>query len=163
MELLKKPFNAHLHLEDRFYERSFMKEKENMAKNFVLILLFFNLCVFCGCAHISEAGKKIWGTSIEHLERARATGKSFEVGDSLDNCFADGVRVLTDSGATVYLKDKNKSYFAAMNFKGYVDTTEVGVFFTQVSPGLIKVEVASMIPRLADEAAELLKKSLKIK
>ncbi|MFH0877722.1 MAG: hypothetical protein V1863_05825 [Candidatus Omnitrophota bacterium] len=69
--------------------------------------------------------------------------------------------ILTKAGATVYLKNKDKEYLAAMNFKGYVDTTQVGVFFVSVTPDQTRLEVASMVPRLTREVGQLIFKQLK--
>lgn len=115
----------------------------------------------CGCATATEAGKKIWGSSIEHLERQRPQGVGETFALSLPAALEKTEAILTNAGATVYLKSKNKATLAAMNFQGYVDTTQVGVFFTSLAPGQTQVEVASMIPRLTKEVGELIFKGLK--
>ncbi len=102
-----------------------------------------------------EAGKKIWGTSIEHLEKARPQGKSETFSLSMDDSFARTQEVLKYAGAEVYLSMKDKGYLTAMNFKGSVDTTQVGIFFTDAGEGRTKVEIASMSPRLVREVAEM--------
>jgi hypothetical protein len=126
----------------------------NERKN---VLLFFVLglagLLFSGCAHVSETAKKVWGSSITHLEAARDSGYKEVFACSPETCFKIAEEALLKRGALVYLKDKDKRYLAAMNFKGYVDTTEAGVFFTKLSDGKTLVEVASMSPRLAQEAA----------
>jgi len=109
--------------------------------------------LFSGCAHLSETAKKVWGSSISHLEAARASGHKEEFTCSQEGCFKIAEEALVKRGALVYLKDKNKRYLAAMNFKGYVDTTEAGVFFTKLVDGKTLVEVASMSPKLAQEVA----------
>lgn len=125
-------------------------ERKNVGMFFVLGLAGLLLS---GCAHVSETARKVWGSSITHLEAARASGQKDVFTCSPEACFKIAEEALLKRGALVYLKDKDKKYLAAMDFKGYVDTTEVGVFFTKQSDGKTLVEVASMSPKLAQEAA----------
>ncbi|MFH0877723.1 MAG: hypothetical protein V1863_05830 [Candidatus Omnitrophota bacterium] len=37
----------------------------------VFIFCLVGAACLCGCATVTETGKKIWGSSIEHLERQR--------------------------------------------------------------------------------------------
>lgn len=120
-----------------------------------IIYLFFAFLLCSGCASLNETGKKIWGSSIAHLEKARSTAKSSTFALPLDQCFLKAEKILEGRGALVYLKDRDKKYLAAMNFKGYVDTTEVGIFFTKIKDSLTQVEVTSLSPRLADEVANI--------
>ncbi len=108
-----------------------------------------------------EKGKKIWGSSVLHLENARKDGKASDIAHSLDECFTRTEKIFKDLGATVYPKDKDKKYMAAMNFKGHVNTTQVGIFFTKKGENLTHVEVASMSPALVDEVSLLLFEELK--
>lgn len=132
-----------------------------MKKN--IFLSFVPIVVFCaGCAHVQEAGKKVWGSSIAHLEAARPDGKTEIVPVPLDVCFEKTQALIEDVfEARVPLKDKDKKHMAAMNFKGAVDTTQVGIFFTAVESGSTKVEVASMNPGLAAKVAEAIFAGLK--
>jgi hypothetical protein len=126
-------------------------------------LVAFGLFFVSGCASLKETSKQIWGSSITHLEHARAEGKSQEAALSLDESFKKTEKILEGMGATVYLKDKDKKYLAAMNFKGHVDTTEVGIFFTKIEDRLTRVEVASMSPELVKQVADVLFDGLKEK
>jgi len=124
--------------------------------NFQICFFVIFVCLFAGgCASMQEAGKKIWGTSIEHLEKVRPQGKSETFALSMDDCFARAEEVLKYAGAEVYLSMKDKGYLTAMNFKGSVNTTQVGIFFTDTGDGRTKVEIASMSPRLVREVAEM--------
>jgi len=109
-----------------------------------------------GCGHLKEAGRRIWGSSIGHLERARADGKALDVALGRDAAFERVEAVLKESGAQVYLKDRDKAYLAAMGFTGHVDTTQVGVFFEPGPQDTTRIEVASLSPSLVDQVAELL-------
>ena len=131
---------------------------KNLTKFF---LIFVSVCLFSGCAHVTEVGKKVWGSSIAHLEKARTDGKTLQFALSLDRCFEQTEKILTDAGALIYLKDREKKYLAAMNFKGYVDTTEVGVFFTPLEDGMTEIQVASLSPQLAEDVTNLIFSGLK--
>lgn len=121
-----------------------------MKRLFFIFLVFFSVA---GCAHVEEAAKQIWGSSISHLERERPNGVSDTFTMSLDACFREVERIIVYYRGSVYLKDEKKRYLAAMGFKGFVDTTEVGIFFTSLDSGHTKVEVASMSPRLMRRVA----------
>jgi hypothetical protein len=128
-------------------------------KGFVFFVLSF--CVFSGCVSLEEAAKKFWGSSIAHLERQRADALSLEVEMPLETCFEETEKIIGYFGSTVYLKDPDKRHLAAMNFKGSVDTTQVGVFFTKINEETTRVEVASMSPRLTKKVAKLVFSGLK--
>ena len=122
------------------------------------------MCFFVfGCASLKETGKQIWGSSISHLECSRSQGKSQEIPLSFGESFQKTEKILKGMGATVYLKDKDEKYMAAMNFQGHVDTTEVGIFFTKIEERLTRVEVASMSPELVQQVADILFAGLKEK
>ena len=126
-------------------------------------IIFASFLFLSGCAHLEEAGKEIWGTSMAHLESARASGESTQVSLPLDKCFKKTETLLVASKAVVYLKDKDKKYLAAMNFQGHVDTTQVGIFFTKSGDDLTKVEVSSLSPQLVRQVSEFLFPKLKEK
>lgn len=119
-----------------------------------LFLGCFIFCLFAGCAHIEETAKVIWGSSITHLEKERPNGKSQVFALSLEKCFEETDKIIVYHGGFVYLKDQKERYMAAMNFKGFVDTTEVGVFFTALDNNQTQVDVASMSPKLVRRVAE---------
>ena len=140
------------------------KHDNNACKNCrMFFVLGLSGLLLLGCAHVSETAKKVWGSSITHLEAARATGQKGEFACSPEACFKIAEGALVKKGALVYLKDKDKRYLAAMNFKGYVDTTEAGVFFTKLNDGKTQVETASMSPKLAREAGEYIFSAMKQK
>ncbi|HAJ57828.1 MAG TPA: hypothetical protein DCL35_08750 [Candidatus Omnitrophica bacterium] len=133
--------------------------KEFMVFAFVFLLsgaLFLN-----GCASLKERGKQVWGSSIEHLEKERSQGRAQDFALGIDECFLKVEELIADTDAQVYLKDRDKRYMAVMNFKGYVDTTQVGIFFTGSGPARTKIEVASMSPRLVDDVSEMIFEGLK--
>jgi hypothetical protein len=131
-------------------------------KNKPRYIVFLGILFFsAGCAHIQEGCKEIWGSSIKHLESARSSGASAEIALPLESAFKNTEVILISEKADVYLKDKDMNYMAAMNFKGHVNTTQVGIFFTSLSANTTKVEVASMSPQLVDQVAGFLFPGLK--
>ncbi len=118
-----------------------------------LLFLFLAFYFMTGCTHVKEAVKQIWGSSISHLEKERPNGMSESFAMPLDACFQGVERIIIFYGGDVYLKDEKKRYLAAMGFKGSVDTTQVGIFFTTLDDNHTKVEVVSMSPRLMKRVA----------
>ncbi len=113
-----------------------------------------------GCVHLKEGGRRVWGSSIAHLEKARVDGEVLEVTLGRDAAFEKVEEILSDSGAQVYLKDRDKAYLAAMGFTGHVDTTQVGVFFEPGTQHATRIEVASLSPSLVDRVVGLLVEKL---
>lgn len=132
--------------------------KKIYVNSICLIIGFF---FFHGCASLKETGKKVWGSSIEHLEKERSRGQAQNFALSLDKCFVEAEKLITATGAQVYLKDEQKGFLAAMNFKGHVDTTQAGIFFTRLEDAKTKVEIASMSPKLVDDVSEIIFTGLK--
>ncbi|MDD5019114.1 MAG: hypothetical protein PHH75_05560 [Candidatus Omnitrophica bacterium] len=122
----------------------------------LIIVFFLSVSVLTGCAHLKEGAKTVWGTSISHLEKARAKAKIVVVKTGRPEAFEWSMNLLRAQGANVYMTGPDKEYLAAMNFAGYVNTTQVGLFFTPVDPATTKIEVASLSPWLAQDVAVLL-------
>jgi hypothetical protein len=112
---------------------------------------------FLGCAHLEEAGRKVWGSSIMHLESVRASAVVLEVARPLPDVFKDVVAAFEADDVVVYIKDLEHRHVVALGFPGHVDTTEVGVFFSDGAQGGTRCEIASMSPGLRDEVARHLK------
>jgi len=105
---------------------------------------------------MKETGKKLWGSSIEFLQNARDKGKSQIFSFSYDACFAGVEQILLDAEASVYLDNKPEGYIVAMNFKGHVDTTQAGIFFTDLGDGRTKIDVSSLSPQLVLQVSEMI-------
>lgn len=129
-----------------------MKTKKTIRVSSALAMIF---CFLAGCASLHETGRKVWGSSIAHLEKARKDAAKNEFSLSLDECFNRVENAVRDAGAMVYLIDRERKYLVAMNFKNYVDTTEVGIFFTKVDERRTMIEVSSMSPGLKEEVADV--------
>lgn len=129
----------------------FVKTSSRRIIPFLLILLL------SGCSHLQETAKAVWGSSMTHLERAKADGRTVVIHEERGRAFQDIIKLLEDKKVNVYLKDKNENYLAAMGFEGHVDTTQVGLFFTPQPQGKdTKIEIASLSPSLVRDVEVLL-------
>ncbi len=52
--------------------------------------------------------------------------------------------VADDKFFDVFLKDPRQKHIVVIGIKGNVDTTEVGIFFDEVGPSTIKIEISSL-------------------
>lgn len=141
-----------------------LKHIELELNEFLVLLMALALpfsLMLNGCASLKETGKKVWGSSMEHLEAKRAEGLSETFALTLDEAFSRAELAITKSGAEVYLKDEARGYMAAQKFFGHVDTTQAGIFFTQLSDGTTKVEVSSLSPYLVEDVAAMVFDALK--
>lgn len=121
-------------------------------------ILLCLLLLTTACSPI-EMGRRVAGTSIQALEeeeKGRFSGITLaEVDESYDAVYA----VLEDQGFYIYLDSPGKGYLTAMWFDQVfpqcIDTTEVGFFFKEESPGQTKIDVVSLNSDLARFVAEL--------
>lgn len=127
----------------------------------LFICYVVSISLLCGCAHLKESAKRFWGSSVADLEEARKDAKSEEFEAPLSVCFDKVLDIFKDIDAEAYIINKKKNFIAAINFKGAVDTTRVGVFFTSLENGRTKIEVSSLSPMLASSVAQLLFTSIK--
>ncbi len=138
-----------------------MNNFRRILKNSAYLIIFPALLFFCGCASLNETCKKIWGSSIEHLEEVRAQGKAQIFDLSINDSFERVEKILRYNDVDIYLNRMDKGYMAAMNFKGHVDTTQAGIFFTKIDESKTKIEIASMSPSLVLEVSEMIFDGLK--
>lgn len=131
-------------------------EKFYMKINYKILLCL--ALVASACSPI-EMGRRIAGTSIQALEeeeKGRFSGIALAgVEESYDGVYA----VLEDQGFYIYLDSPGKGYLTAMWFDRVfpqcIDTTEVGFFFKEESPGQTRIDVVSLNSDLARFVAEL--------
>jgi len=122
-------------------------------------ILLCLLLLTTACSPI-EMGRRVIGTSIQGLEeeeKGRFSGIALaEVDETYDAVFA----VLEDQGLYIYLDSRGSGYLTAMWFDRLfphcIDTTEVGFFFKEESPGRTRIDVVSLNSDLARFAAELI-------
>ena len=136
----------------------------------VMLVLLFGVFSFSGCAYIMDIPKNIWGSSTRALEDARVDALQKEFKCEFDECF-DAVLSLTkayvppkasekeDTTSTfnsfeLFIKNRAKKHIVVMGVPGTINTTEVGIFFTEID-NAVRVEVSSLSEGAKRVAAEL--------
>ncbi len=133
---------------------------------FTLILV----CLFgVGCSSVVEITKVIWGSSTRALENARADAivrvYDCSISDCMDAVLAlardakdkkivskaddedleqPATEELSGNAFDIFIHNRVKQHIVLMGVKGNVDTTEVGIFFTQAGQGRVKLEISSL-------------------
>jgi len=123
----------------------------------ILLVIIATLIITISCSPV-EMGRRAIGTSIQGLEEeeeGRFSGIALaDVDETYDAVFT----VLEDNGLYIYLDRRGSGYLTAMWFDRIfprcIDTTEVGFFFKEETPGRTRIDVVSLNRELARLAAE---------
>lgn len=113
-------------------------------KKYILIQSVVIVFILSGCAKYIEASRQIMGTSVKPLYESRAKGESLVLSYDYQTCYKKVMAVLKKMKAYIYLHSLEKRRIVAMNFKGFNNTTQVGIFFTEVTPGSTKIEISCL-------------------
>jgi hypothetical protein len=100
-----------------------------------------------GCASISNTAKALMGTSTRALEDAKekqGQPQVFKIG--YPDAYRRVFELLKKKNITTFLHSQKKRRIVAMHFLGVSDTTEVGIFFTEIAPQETKITVTSLSP-----------------
>jgi len=127
-----------------------------MKKLNIISILCLLLCVG-GCAQITETAKTVWGSSTRALENARVDAISKTYRCSLSDCFDAVLSLARDAKVAelvaepvgegafdIFIKNRDKRHIVVMGVEGNVETTEVGIFFSQPTLTTVKLEVSSL-------------------
>ena len=106
-----------------------------------VIILFLTLCL--GCSPL-EIVKTMWGSSTRALEQARDKAITKVYQKSYWECVRASLESMDKNEWTIFKKDEIKGYVVLLGIKGAVDTTEVGVFFEEMSDGETRIEISSL-------------------
>jgi hypothetical protein len=116
-----------------------------------IFLAIVAVCLCSSCATLQntagntvEVGKTIWGSSTRALEQARdkAITKTYE--KSYWDCVRSAIAVVKKKNWVIFKKDEIKGYMVIMGVKGCVNTTEIGVFFDELSDTQTRIEISSL-------------------
>ena len=132
---------------------------------FVISMLFFLLS---GCVgHIVETTKSIAGISTKKLEEARSLGVNRIYDAERGVCFDKAIEALNDMGAYIHIRNRKRFIIVAMGFGklsweeqepspeyDYIDTTEVGFFFEDITNARTKVELSSLSSSLLESISD---------
>ncbi len=112
-----------------------------MKKNILLICV---AVLLAGCASLKDAPKSFLGFSTRSLEDGRVDSIFQVYLCDLAQCFGAVVDIAQVNNYHIFMKDQVRGLVVLMNIPGCVDTTEVGVFLTELPEGQgIRVELSS--------------------
>jgi len=134
-----------------------------VSRNVSALLVLLFLMASSGCSPIKETVKTVWGSSIRPLENARQEAVSKTYSCDFDSCYDE---VLSLSRAAnedsekghfdVFQKDPVKGFIVIMGLNENINTTEVGIFFEEVTSDIIKVEIASASTSAKEKISEII-------
>ena len=97
--------------------------------SFILLFVF----VFCGCSTLKDASQCVAGVSTRSLESGKADSIYQIYPCDLTECFNTVVAIAEKNKYYVFMKDPIRGLVTVMDVPGQVDTTEVGIFLTELS------------------------------
>ncbi len=128
-----------------------------MIMRFILIIPIVLLCSSCAVINGGqEFTKTIWGSSTRVLEQARDTAITKTYDKPYWDCVRQSIDILKDQKLVIFKKDEVRGYVVVMGIKGSVDTTEVGVFFDEMSDEQTRLQISSLSTNAKRKLAALL-------
>ncbi|MDD3151043.1 MAG: hypothetical protein PHV68_09475 [Candidatus Gastranaerophilales bacterium] len=113
-------------------------------------MIFFTACSPLEISRLFGAGTK------QFLKKGKINTQEFDL--DYFSCYNKSYRALKDLGANIYRGSKNKGYLVAMDFtaefKQSNQSTEVALFFEEISKNKTRLKVASLNSKLSDFAAK---------
>ncbi len=116
-----------------------------------LFLIIAMGCLCSSCTVVNtvagvpvEIAKTIWGSSTRPLEEARNKAITKTYNKPYWDCVRSAIAVVGKKHWVIFKKDEIKGYMVVMGVHGCVNTTEIGIFFDQLSVNQIRVEVSSL-------------------
>ena len=115
------------------------------------------LCSSCSLVDSGqEFAKTLWGSSTRALERARDNAMTKTYDKPYWDCVHDAITVVRQKKWVIFKKDEIKGYMVLMGIKGAVNTTEVGVFFDELSDSQTRIEISSLSTNAKRKVAKAL-------
>ncbi len=99
--------------------------------------------VFLGCTPL-EISRTVWGSSTRALEEARVNGIIKTYDAPLSRCYDEALMAAQEAEYEVFIQNKPRATIVVMGIKGSVNTTEVGIFFSEISDTQTKVYISSL-------------------
>ena len=115
-----------------------------------LLIVIVCLCSSCaswnnGVDNTVEFGKTLWGSSTRALEAARDKAITKVYDKSYWDCVRSSIAVADKKQHwVIFKKDEIKGYMVVMGVHGCVNTTEIGIFFDELSDTQTRIEVVSL-------------------
>ncbi len=147
--------------------------RRNTSENFIvlagLVLLRFLsvslitfLLLFAGCGSLQDSPKSFVGSSTRVLEAGRSDSIYQVYPSDMPRCFDAVVQIAAKNHYYIFSQDQARGLVVLLNIPGCVDTTEVGVFLTELPAGEgIRVELSSRSTPAKRAVAKVLFSELK--
>ncbi len=123
----------------------------DLLKQLRLFLIMAISCFCSSCISLDngvdnsvEFAKTIWGSSTRALENARDTAITKTYDKSYWDCVRSALAVVKKKDWVIFKKDEIKGYMVVMGVKGCVNTTEIGIFFDELSDTQTRIEISSL-------------------
>jgi hypothetical protein len=130
-----------------------------MKSRFILMIVV--LCVCSSCAfwnhpvdNTVEIGKTLWGSSTRVLEQERRNAITKTYDKPYRDCMRSAIAVAGKKHWVIFKKDEIKGYMVVMGIKGCVNTTEIGIFFDNLSDHRTRIELSSLSTNAKRQAAK---------
>ena len=124
-----------------------------LLKTLLIILI---LLIQAGCLPSKEYVKIPLGTSTYELEKIRKDAIAAEFKIPHDEAFKKIQEILKTGGCSIFYKNHKKKVLVAMEFKGFINTSQAGIFLTKINQSETKVEITSQSQNLAKEASKII-------
>jgi hypothetical protein len=109
-----------------------------------LFFILLSIVVFAGCSTFKDISKNTMGVSMRDLEAGKADSIYQVYSCDMGACFDAVADIARKNQYYVFMKDEIRGFIVLMNIPGCVDTTEVGVFFTELPNRQgVKLELSS--------------------
>jgi len=112
---------------------------------FILIVAAVCLCSSCAVWDGTvEVGKTLWGSSTRVLEQERDKAITKTYDKPYWDCVRKSLAVVSKKHWVIFKKDEVKGYMIVMGVQGAVNTTEIGIFFDELSDNQTRIELSSL-------------------
>ena len=137
-----------------------MRTMKSIEKFFTVIFL---MSAVSGCAVVMEPFRILWGSSTRALEQARAQAVSRTYNCDFDACYDAVLKIAKETKYVIFINDRLQERIVVVGIPGNVDTTEVGIFFSEVKKSQVKVDISSLSSTAKEKAAQVIFEGLDTK
>ena len=132
-----------------------MKHRE--MRVFAVVILSLTLA---GCASVAEVGKTFWGSSTREMEKRRVDAITRTYHKGYWECMEAVLKAVAENHYLIFQKDEVRGHVVVMCIPGYINTTEVGIFFVEISDNEVRIELSSLSTNAKRAVAKALFKDL---
>ena len=124
---------------------------------FAVVILSLTLA---GCASVTEVGKTFWGSSTREMEKRRVDAITRTYPKGYWECMEAVLKAVEENHYLIFQKDEVRGHVVVMGIPGYINTTEVGIFFVEISDNEVRIELSSLSTNAKRAVAKALFKDL---